>query len=132
MARPTKLTPELQRKLCDAIAAGNYYQAACVYAGLGYRTFREWMKRGAKASRGQFRQFRQAVLKAQADAEVRIVAQWQSHMPDNWQACRDFLARRFAGRWAERTEIKHKGKVGVEMEMVEVLKEAEKNHPPAD
>lgn len=132
MARPTKLTPELQRRLCDAIAAGNYYQAACGYAGISYSKFREWMIRGKKQRKGQFREFREAVQKAQYDAEVRIVAQWQAHMPDNWQACRDFLARRFSDRWAERTEIKHKGKVGVEMEIVEVLKDAEKNHPPAD
>ena len=42
--RPCKLTPERQKRLCEAIAAGNYYKAACAFAGLDYCTFRRWMR----------------------------------------------------------------------------------------
>lgn len=44
--RPGKLTPEVQEKILEAIRDGNYYEAACAYAGITYRTFRYWMERG--------------------------------------------------------------------------------------
>src|SRR5690348_12736591 len=92
--RPTKLTLELQSRLCDAISAGNYYEAACGYAGLDYSTFRLWMRKGKRARKGPFFEFFHAVKKAESSAEVAAVALWRSQMPENWQACRDFLARR--------------------------------------
>jgi hypothetical protein len=97
--RPPKLTPELTAKLCNAISGGNYYNAACAYAGISYRCFRGWMKKGKQSKSGKYFQFFQAIKKAEADAEVRIVLQWQQHIPDNWQAARDFLDRRFQARW---------------------------------
>jgi uncharacterized protein YeaC (DUF1315 family) len=32
MARPSKLTPEITKRLTEAIRAGNYYEAACLEA----------------------------------------------------------------------------------------------------
>ena len=32
--RPTKLTPEVQKKIVDALSAGNYFEVACEYAGI--------------------------------------------------------------------------------------------------
>ena len=40
MGRPTKLTPERQNRLVEAIQAGNYYKVACAAAGIDYSTFR--------------------------------------------------------------------------------------------
>lgn len=111
MARPDKLTPEVQARLISAISAGNYYQAACAFAGIHYATFRKWMARGSEARHGKFREFREAVLNACAGAEVRIVAQWQQHIPQNWQAARDFLERRFPARWSKKKSIGHTGTV---------------------
>jgi hypothetical protein len=111
--RPSKLTPEVQQRLCDAIAAGNYYQAACGYAGISYKVFREWMLKGEKARSGQFRDFRDAVTKAKTDAEVQVVAFWRAQLPSDWRACRDFLARRYPQRWGpmQRHEMKAKADV---------------------
>jgi hypothetical protein len=108
--RPCKLTPELQQRLCDALAAGNYYQAACGYAGISYKVFREWMVKGEKAKSGQFRDFREAVTKAKTEAEVAVVAFWRAQLPSDWRACRDFLARRYPQRWGpmQRHEVKAK------------------------
>lgn len=44
--RPSKLTPRVQAKLVDAISQGNYYEVACKYAGISYKSFRDWMARG--------------------------------------------------------------------------------------
>jgi len=99
MARPTKFTLSTQTRIIEAIAGGNYYEAACASAGVDYATFRRWMQRGQKAKDGPYREFCDAILKAEAEAEVRIVAQWQQQIPENWPAARDFLARRFPDRW---------------------------------
>ena len=102
MGRPSKLTPEITKRLTEAIRAGNYYEAACAYAGIAYSTFREWMVKGEKAKSGKYREFMEAVKKAEHEAEVRMVAMWQKHMPENWQAIATFLERRYPDRWGRK------------------------------
>jgi hypothetical protein len=118
--RPTKLTPEVQGRIVQAVAAGNYYEAAAAYGGITYVTLTFWMNRGeAEAKRleesahakpkereAPFLAFFNAIQEAEAKAEVRVVAQWQAQIPENWQAARDFLSRRYPERWGrERHEV---------------------------
>jgi len=42
MARPTKLTPAVQKKIVDAIKAGNYMETAAAYAGISKQTLYNW------------------------------------------------------------------------------------------
>ena len=95
MGRPSKLTPEVQERICQAIRAGNYYEAACAYAGIGYSTFRVWMIKGEKAKSGKYREFLEAVTRAEHEAEVRMVAQWQKHMPLHSNYLHGWLGRFF-------------------------------------
>src|SRR5262249_7464571 len=124
--RPSALTHEVAKRICDAIAAGNYYKAACTYAGIGYSTFLKWMKWGNKGRRGKFREFRRAVEKAKAECEVAIVAQWRAQTPDNWQAGRDFLARRYPERWGPKDRHEVVGGRGgpVRLQIVEEIVDA--------
>lgn len=115
--RPSKLTPELQKKLCDAIGAGNYYEAACGYAGVSYKVFSEWMKRKGR----RFRDFRNAIQEAEAKAEAAVVAQWRKHMPENWQACRDFLGRRYPDRWGPKERQEISGPGGGALQVIETI-----------
>lgn len=117
LGRPSKLTNETQDKIVQAISAGNYYEAACRYAGIDYRTFRLWMAKGEEARSGKFFQFFHAIRQAEARAEVRAVAQWQSHMPDSWQASRDFLARRHPQRWMQKERHELSGADGEPIEI---------------
>jgi transposase len=106
IGRPSKLTPELTKKLCDAIKAGNYYDTACQYVGIDYSTFRRWMNRGDKAKTGEFYDFCNAIKKAEAEAEYRMVALWQQQVADDWKASRDFLERRYPDKWGRKQEVK--------------------------
>ena len=116
MARPSKLTPEVQEKICNAIRAGNYYEAACGYAGIGYSTFRVWMIKGEKAKTGKYREFMDAVMRAEYEAEARMVAQWQKHMPEDYRAIRDFLERRYPDRWGRKNlSIEHSGEISIKI-----------------
>ena len=114
MGRPSKLTPEVTKRLTEAIRAGNYYEAACGYAGIGYSTFRAWMVKGEKAKSGKYREFVEAITRAEYEAEVRMVALWQKHMPEDYRAIRDFLERRYPDRWGrKRLDIEHSGEAKV-------------------
>lgn len=103
--RPSKLTPDVVQRLVKAIEAGNYYEAACAYAGISYGTFRRWMVDGENATRGKYRDFYEAITRAEQTAEVRMVAQWQQHMPMDYRAIRDFLERRFPQRWGKKLGV---------------------------
>ena len=43
-----KLTPRVQKVICDAIEAGHYNEAAAEAAGIARRTLYAWLDRGAK------------------------------------------------------------------------------------
>ncbi len=102
MARPTKLTPDVQERIVQALTAGNYLQTAATYAGIGITTLHRWMQQGEQARRGMFREFREAVEKAQADAEVRDIALIATAAATHWQAAAWRLERKFPERWGRR------------------------------
>lgn len=134
VGRPSSLTPEVQRKVCEAIAAGNYYQAAAAYAGITYSCLAKWLKKGKRAKRGRFFQFFHAVREADAAAEITIVAQWRQQIPENWQAARDFLARRHPERWGPKdrhdVDVTTKGRPLV-LQIIEQEVSKESNDVPA-
>lgn len=113
VGRPSKFTPETKKKLLDAIRMGNYREPSCNYAGISVSTFYAWLQKGRRQKKGQFVEFLEAVTRAEAEAEVRMVAQWQAQIPKDWRAARDFLARRFPERWGSKARMKvdHSGEI---------------------
>jgi hypothetical protein len=89
----------------EAIKIGNYYDAACGYAGVSYKTFREWIVRGEADSktgvRSIYADFRDAVQEAELQAEAIVVALWRAQMPNDWRAAKDFLVRRYRRNWQD-------------------------------
>lgn len=92
MARPTKLTPNTQQDIIQALEAGNYFDAACEYAGITGRSGYNWLERGkveaerrdnpnVKENTKQWKtetlyfQFFHAVTRASAMVEVGTIAQ---------------------------------------------------------
>jgi transposase len=101
--RPTRLTPELQAKLCDAIRAGNYMETAAAFAGIRKATLHNWLRRGARQSQGIYHAFSEAVEKALADSEARDVALIAKAAAEGqWQAAAWRLERKFPDRWGRR------------------------------
>jgi hypothetical protein len=77
--RPTKFTPEVKKKIIDALSAGNYFEVACEYAGISVSLGMEWLQRGrgehpSKPNSPQFVEFMEAVTRAQAEDEVHTIA----------------------------------------------------------
>ena len=108
MARPTKLTPEVQRRIVEAISGGNYAVVAAEYAGIGQATFYAWLEKG-RAGRQPYAEFLAAVKEAEAQAEALAVKAVRVAFGDSWQAAMTWLERRFPARWGrrDRLEVEH-------------------------
>jgi hypothetical protein len=72
MARRTKLTPALARRICRLIERGNYPQTAAVAEGVPERTWRDWLQRG-RAGEAPFDGLVAACDRARARAEADLV-----------------------------------------------------------
>lgn len=104
VGRPTKFHL-VKDKIIETIRRGNYYEPACKAAGIDYSTFRDWIKKGKEDQKGLFFQFSKEVQKAEAEAELEIVQIWKDQMPQNWQAAKEFLARRHPKSWASQNKV---------------------------
>jgi hypothetical protein len=95
MARPTKLTPETTKRICDAIKLGATYKDAANYGGIAYQTFNEWMTAGQDAKSGKFAEFSDAVTRAEALGRVGLLTTIeQSARSGDWRAAAWKLERR--------------------------------------
>ncbi|WP_245533961.1 hypothetical protein [Effusibacillus pohliae] len=116
MARRTKLTPEIQQKIVGAIAAGNYHETACALAGIHPSTFYRWLEEGAKprAKKG-YREFCEAVKKAEAAAEAKRIQLITKAAETDWKAAAWYLERKYPDRWGKKdkvsAEVEHSGTV---------------------
>lgn len=110
MARPTKLTREVQERILQAVQAGNYLDTAAQYAGIDASTMRRWVVKGEAANAPEpYRTFCTALKSARATAEVRSVALIQSAASNGtWQAAAWYLERSYPDRWG-RTRVEVTG-----------------------
>lgn len=126
MARTTKLTPEVQDAIVKALLLGNYVETAVAYAGIGKNTFYTWMERGlSEETEDQlYRDFRDAVEKAKASAEVKDVALIDKASQTSWQAAAWKLERKFPHKWGRMVRAEVSGPEGAPIK-VEVDAKAE-------
>lgn len=120
--RPTKLTPEVQEKIVQAIRAGAYIETAAAYAGVNKQTLYNWMKRGNQQRSGKYRRFLDAVEKALADAEMRDLLIITKAAEVDWKAAAWRLERKFPDRWGRKervqADVHHSGDLTVRVEYV--------------
>lgn len=73
MARPSKLTPQVEAKLVEVIGAGLDVGAAAAFLKLSRRTVERWLERGRGGKSRPCRRFALAVEQARAQCELREV-----------------------------------------------------------
>lgn len=76
--RPTKLTPEVERRFLDCLRAGNYRTVCSAYSGLVPATVEKWIKRGRgtvgdRPATPEYIRFVRLVEEAEAASEVLVV-----------------------------------------------------------
>ena len=104
--RHPELTPELQERIISYIKEGNYVRVACQACGISHVEYYHWLKLAeTDATEGVeslYTRFANAVKKAEAESEEKIVALILKAVPKNWIAGMTYLERRFPDRWARR------------------------------
>lgn len=147
--RPTRLTTDLASAIADAIEAGATFDAAMAANGVHPSTGYRWLSEGsADTAAAEFREFREAVTRARARAELTMTAAvvqdakggaiikhvtrvWRNgteeeerqYAPPNGRVALEWLARMEPSRWAHRTGIEVTGAGGgpVQVERREVM-----------
>jgi hypothetical protein len=101
MPRPLKLDPAVMERLLQAVARGNTREDSARLAGVGVATLYRWLRLGRSQKRGKFREFREAIKKAEAEAvDKRVTAIAAAGMePKTWQASAWWLERRRPDDW---------------------------------
>ena len=89
--RPTTMTPGAQENILRALRAGNTETAAVAFAQVGYETYRRFKTRNGD--------FRAAIEKAQADAQVQMVTRVVQAAAETWTAAAWWLERRHPADW---------------------------------
>jgi hypothetical protein len=102
MARPTKLTPEVAEPIVAAIRAGSFPEPAARSAGVSPATYYRWKRLGREQASGSYRDFVEAIRRAEGEAEVHAIAVIRKQMPGDWRAALAYLERRHSERWGRR------------------------------
>ena len=128
--RPTKLTPEIQETIVNAVKLGNYIETAAALAGIHKSTLYDWMKRGAREAERldktpsakprkkelPYLEFSDALTRALAYAESRDVEMIDKAAIEDWRASAWRLERRNSERWGKKdkvtADLSHSGKDG--------------------
>jgi hypothetical protein len=103
VGRPPSLTADAQKRICEFIMAGNYFEVACRLAGIDPSQAKVWAYAGAKdrnkGIKTKAAQFNQALEEAQAKAEARFVLNIAKAGEKDWSAAKFMLQRKFPKRW---------------------------------
>jgi hypothetical protein len=103
MARPSKLTPDIQKRIGDNIALGLTYALAASAAGITYKTFNDWMNKGKTEKSRNYYQFYKYIHKCNADGALKLLERLnESAKAGNCQICMWILERRFSEDFGRR------------------------------
>ena len=96
MARRSKLNPEVQRRILQAIQSGATYEHAAHFAGISRTTLYYWLRKGEEQARGVYRTFFNEFKKAESLCCVAALAIINNEAKKGtWQAAAWLLERRF-------------------------------------
>ena len=103
--RPTKRSPERELAILNALRVGNTRTASCAAAEVSLDSLARWMEADAE--------FRGAVVKAEANAELRFLGQVaKAAAGQNWQAAAWWLERRRHEHYRRREGVEVTGHGG--------------------
>jgi len=135
--RKTKLTPELQERICKYIENGYTIEQSCALAGINVATYYNWKKWGRQAKSGKFFEFFKAAETSEKVAEAKFlstilkaaVGDPEKKVKGDWKAAAWYLERKnpqqFARRDFLRQDVKAKVQEDVKLSLLDELKKAE-------
>lgn len=122
MGRPLKLTQRTSDTVCDAIRKGATREGAAVAAGIGRSTLQAWLAEGAEHPSGKYRDFLDAVCKAEEELQNRAAGVivdllGSGDERSRLNAAKFILSHRFPGSWSTRKEVRNTGPNGGPIEV---------------
>lgn len=99
--RPTKYTPEIAEKICQALRGGNFRITAAKWVGVSERTFENWLK--------QKPDFFRAVQEAEEAAEIHAVALVMKSARNDAKHAEWWLERKCHERWGRKDRVQVAG-----------------------
>ena len=103
MARPSKLTPDIQKRIGDNISLDLTYRLAAESAGVTYKTFNEWNQKGQTDKSGKYYQFAQHIKKCNVEGARKLLERLnEAADTGNCQVCMFILERRFSEEFGRR------------------------------
>ena len=105
MSRITKLTKEVQAKICKYVEHGNTYERACGLTGIGESTFYAWKHRGEQEEEGIYKEFQEAVKKADDRFIAHHIENINKHSQESWQASAWMLERKKKKEFGKNLDI---------------------------
>ena len=103
--RKSKLTPEIHKRITAYIRAGAYDWVAAQACGVGKTTFYRWLEIAEQTGRPPYREFRDDLLQARAEARVAAEVEVRKADPKFWLRCGPGKDRPGEPGWTEPHEI---------------------------
>lgn len=100
----TKLTPETQERIVQALKTGAYRHTAANFAGIGRATLNEWLLKGEEG-REPYKAFRDAVERAEAEFIIASVSTIRLQSKTQWQAAAWLLERKYPELYGQRARL---------------------------
>jgi hypothetical protein len=120
MGRPTKLTPEIQEIIVDAIRRGSFDHVAATAAGIGKSTFMRWLAAGGRGS-PLYVEFHEAVSRARAEARISAEARVHAENPLAWLRYGPGRERPGEAGWTDAQRMELTGKDGGPIQQSQVV-----------
>jgi transposase-like protein len=129
MGRRSKLTPELQEKICKLIRGGNYLHHAAAACGINQSTLHDWINKGEDGKK-PYDEFAKAVAEARGASVAALVLTIKKAAPDDWRAASWMLERGHVGDFgAKRVEVTGRNGSPIQVESWAALVEAAEEAP---
>jgi succinate dehydrogenase flavin-adding protein (antitoxin of CptAB toxin-antitoxin module) len=106
----SKLTDEVQQKICNAVSAGQTFECAAALAHIDRTTLNDWRQRGQQEADSRYGEFNRALEQALLASETMMVHKILSD-PD-WKAAKWILKNRFPDRYRDLTRAELSGLEG--------------------
>ncbi len=110
--RPTKFDEVAAEKIIQAVRAGAYRKVAAVWAGIGERTLRDWLRLGKEMPTSPYGVFRRKVLEAETAAEITVGTVAYKAAASDPEYALAYMRVRWRKRWDPAHKVEVTGKDG--------------------
>lgn len=101
MGRPSKISDDMQERICALLRGGAYRVDACAIVGVHFSTMARWMEKGKAGKAEKYVKFRAAVMKAEAIAKMGPTAVMSSAAKESPKWASTWLKMRWPQQYSE-------------------------------